>query len=531
MIRAVLALTVLGAGLRLAAAGQSLYGDELFTYAIVTQPGLDGVWGGIRATENTPPAFYVLAWLAGKASADPAVLRAPSLGAGVALIPLTAALAGRAFGPRAAVLAAALVAFSPFQVFYASELRAYAPMAACVAGATLALLRLLERDTGRRRAVLALLAAAAVWLHYVAVFPLAAGWLWALATRPDRRRGLVVAGAAATAAYLPWLPFLRANDLLFIIAALAPFEPANLVRDPLRTLAGHPSASLAVVPGALAGAALAAAAVPGAVAAAGRIRATGLARAARTPGALLVLGALAAPAGIAAYTAVSSGLFLPRNLMGSAPALAAVLAGILVAPRGRAVRLTGAGVAVAALAWGAARTVAPELRRPPYEQAAAHLDACARPQDPIVEEPLFPVDGPLRAALAINLERPHRLVRSDRADPAWAAGLRTGRVYVVEPEELAFGRTGRLTDPRFAPAGRVSFEGRIALRVTLYVPRRRAPTPSTSAAASACTASTTRAKPSRSSAPSSRSGSAAATASRPSTNARRSSPSRNRTPR
>lgn len=42
---------------------QSLGYEEVFTRTIVHQPTVTGVWDATRATESTPPAYYLLVWL------------------------------------------------------------------------------------------------------------------------------------------------------------------------------------------------------------------------------------------------------------------------------------------------------------------------------------------------------------------------------------------------------------------------------------------------------------------------------------
>ena len=57
-------LTVAGAALRLATAGQSLFGDELSTYFIVSTTGSAGTVATVHdELEITPPLSFVLSWL------------------------------------------------------------------------------------------------------------------------------------------------------------------------------------------------------------------------------------------------------------------------------------------------------------------------------------------------------------------------------------------------------------------------------------------------------------------------------------
>ena len=140
------AIVVAGFVLRLVAMQQSLFGDERYTYAIVTQNGLRGVWHEVYTTSITPPFHYALAW-ASVQLGDPTVLvRLPSLLLGTATIGLVFLLGRRIGGPRTGLVAAGLMAFSPFAIFYGSEARAYATAVFLVALSTWALLRAMDED-------------------------------------------------------------------------------------------------------------------------------------------------------------------------------------------------------------------------------------------------------------------------------------------------------------------------------------------------------------------------------------------------
>ena len=108
--------------------GQSLGYEEVFTRAIATQPSITGVWNTIRATESTPPLYYVLTWLwlklAGSHGAG--ALRMVSLLAGVVTVPVSFAAARRLFGERVGVATAWLAAISPILVGFSLYARAYA---------------------------------------------------------------------------------------------------------------------------------------------------------------------------------------------------------------------------------------------------------------------------------------------------------------------------------------------------------------------------------------------------------------------
>ena len=54
-------ITLVGFALRVAGIDESLYGDERYTHAIVTQNGLGGIWHEVYTTSVTPPLHYYLA--------------------------------------------------------------------------------------------------------------------------------------------------------------------------------------------------------------------------------------------------------------------------------------------------------------------------------------------------------------------------------------------------------------------------------------------------------------------------------------
>src|SRR4051794_34558165 len=146
----VAALVLAGAVLRRVYANQPLFADELATYWIVTGHGLRDVVSVVHTNaEISPPLFFVLSWLSSQVSHAEEWVRAPSLIAGVATIPLVYVLGRLTVGRRPALIATAVTACSPFMVYYATEARAYAVMMFLVVVSTIAMLRAV--DDGRKR--------------------------------------------------------------------------------------------------------------------------------------------------------------------------------------------------------------------------------------------------------------------------------------------------------------------------------------------------------------------------------------------
>ena len=190
-------LTLLAAALRLSTLDlQSLWYDEAFTPVHVLHPSLLATLRGVVHTENSPPLWYLLAWLSERVLGDGAVaLRLPSALAGIALVPVCWAL-GRELATRAAAAGlAAIAAFSPLFTWYSQEARAYALYALAAALLMLAFARA-ERDPAPRRLVqFAAAGALALLSHYFAAFLLAPMALWLARDRALLRRALPALGA------------------------------------------------------------------------------------------------------------------------------------------------------------------------------------------------------------------------------------------------------------------------------------------------------------------------------------------------
>jgi 4-amino-4-deoxy-L-arabinose transferase-like glycosyltransferase len=452
-------LTAAGAALRVVVAGQPLFADELSTYWIVTAHGLGGVVSTVHTdAEITPPLSFVLSWLTAQAGHAPELVRAPSLLAGVASIPLVYLLGLRTVGRPAALVAAGLTAFSPFMVYYAAEARAYAPMMALVVLSTLAMLRAAETGSLRWWVVYAAASCAAVYTHYTCVFVLGAQLAWLLWSHPEARRAAILANVGAVAAFLPWATGL-ANDLTSptskILSALSPFTPHD-VRLALEHWAiGYPYtwvARLPELPGApalvLLGLALALGGAGVARPAAAR-RGARRRRAARDPQlVLVVLLAASAPVGEALVSAVGTNLFGVRNLAPSWPGLALLLA-VAVTAAGPRLRYAAGALAVAAFALGAVKLLEQRYQRPDYRAAARFVDRTAAPGDVVIDGTAVLSPGPL-SGLDAALARPHPLFRAGapetrdhpfgfldpvvslpEAAPRAVAAARGGRIFLV----------------------------------------------------------------------------------------------------
>ena len=170
-----------------------------------------------------PPGYYVLlhAWTRLAGNSDLAVAYF-SLFFGLLLVVLAYRVGGQVFGPRAGLLAAFLVAISPYNVWYSQEVRMYTLGAVLGMGVLGAVIPLLAEPgargprVGKWLILYALFGALGLWMLYYFAFLLVAinlmVGLWWLATRRSRGVGWGWLGRWALAQvvlillYAPWIP-------------------------------------------------------------------------------------------------------------------------------------------------------------------------------------------------------------------------------------------------------------------------------------------------------------------------------------
>lgn len=147
--------------LRLHALGKTnLWLDEANSWYVAQLPWAQ-LWENLRASPLGPLYFVALKVWIGVAGTSEAALRAPSVIASLALIPLVYAIGVRTVSHRAACIGAALVALSPLHLYFAQEARMYMPLALLAAGAMLAYILWRDdaingRDVPMRRTVIVL---------------------------------------------------------------------------------------------------------------------------------------------------------------------------------------------------------------------------------------------------------------------------------------------------------------------------------------------------------------------------------------
>jgi 4-amino-4-deoxy-L-arabinose transferase-like glycosyltransferase len=203
---ALLGITAVAVALRAVFVGdQSLGYEEVFTASIVDHSTLAGVWSGVRATESTPPLYYVLSWIWIQLSTShsAAALRMVSLLAGVITVPVGYLAARRFVGDHLALVAAWLCAISPILVGYSIYARAYALLVLACALSVWALGALIEEPSWPRWLWWALAAVICLWTHYFAVFVVAAEVCVLFVMAPWACRRLLLSLVAVAAATIP----------------------------------------------------------------------------------------------------------------------------------------------------------------------------------------------------------------------------------------------------------------------------------------------------------------------------------------
>ncbi|MFN8161887.1 MAG: glycosyltransferase family 39 protein [Solirubrobacterales bacterium] len=450
------ALTALGLALRLPGLSQSLFGDELSTYWVVTHhTGFGGVWDVVRSdAEITPPLYFLAAKLSTQIDAGKEMLRLPSLIAGTATIPLTYLLGARTIGRRAGFVAAILVTLSPFMIYYSTEARGYAVMIALLLASTLCLLRALEAPGVRWWVAYGAFSCAAMYTHYTVAFALIAQALWALWFHPPARRAVLAANLGAALAYLPWASGAIADlnsPTTSILSSLQPFT-WDWIRDSLvHWLVAHPYGLVGL--GDMPGAPSLALLLGGIVVA---LCGLALARAPEgraawvTPGLVLVVAlALATPLGEALSSAVSTNLLGTRNLAASWPGFALVLGAIVAGPRPRPLWIAATALVVASFAISAVRMLGASHRRPDTRQAAALIRA-EPPGSTVVVDAAVVSPGPL-SSLDVDLGRSrgsYSVVRlgvpQENRAPFGAGDVVASPVQVASFARAAAGRGGRV---------------------------------------------------------------------------------------
>lgn len=384
-----LVVTLVGLALRLVVWNHSLLGDELSTLWIVREFGLTGTLGEVSSdAEISPPLYFVLAWFATQLGTAPELVRLPALIAGTATIPLSYLLALRLSGRTAGLVAAAVMALSPFMVTFSATGRAYSLMVAMLICSTVTMLFAMRKGRAGWWVPFALFTCLAMYSHYTAVYYLAAQLVWLLFVSPPSRLSGILATGGAVLLYLPWIPSML-DDLdsptLPILEAIQGTALSDKWLGVKQLLAGQPlidPSNLALLLVAIGVIVLAAGLVLGRAG----IRTESEPAGPSPRQALVLVLALTFATAIAEALLALAGTdtFGARNLAATWAALPA-LAGFAAAVATPALGITGAVLLLAGFAAGAVKVADPDSASLDFRSAAAFIDQEAAPGDVILD--------------------------------------------------------------------------------------------------------------------------------------------------
>lgn len=160
-----------------------------------------------------PPLQYLVGWAAGGGAATETALRAPFVAGGVGGVVVMALLGRRLVGPATGLLAAGLLAISPFHVELSQLARPYALLVLAVGLSWLALFRALERGGIADWLAFSATAALAFYTHYlggqVVLAQAAVAAVWVARRRGANGLAALLSFAGIALLLAPWVEVIR----------------------------------------------------------------------------------------------------------------------------------------------------------------------------------------------------------------------------------------------------------------------------------------------------------------------------------
>jgi hypothetical protein len=163
----------------------------------------------VKATESTPPLYYLLTWLLdGRSEATLRLVPALAL---TAAVPVGYLAFRRPLGSWRALVPAAIIAVSPELVSYGTDARSYGPYVLTALLSFWGFFAVLEDGTRRRYFLWALASILCLWTHYFGFF-FVAGEVVCLLVLRRRRCGVTTAWTAVIALFTaPLIPLVAAQ--------------------------------------------------------------------------------------------------------------------------------------------------------------------------------------------------------------------------------------------------------------------------------------------------------------------------------
>lgn len=165
-------IVLLAAAVRLMAIGSRLHVDDAYTWLVASQPGAHAFLRQLAATENTPLLSYLL--LTPLPIDHPAWLRAPAAVCGVLMCVALYYGLRRPLGARVSLLAALVLAVSPYLISYSDLARGFMLEDVELLVALWAVIELVERPSTKWLVILFVAGTAALYTEYSAAIFLVA---------------------------------------------------------------------------------------------------------------------------------------------------------------------------------------------------------------------------------------------------------------------------------------------------------------------------------------------------------------------
>ncbi|MCL2037405.1 glycosyltransferase family 39 protein [Candidatus Saccharibacteria bacterium] len=180
---ALFSAVVIYAGFNIWQSGRwSIWFDESFS-AFMIRHNFAEIWHYTSLDVNSPLYYFLLKLWSMLFGHDVAMLRSFSILCGLGVIIVGFFLSRKLFGAKTAWFALPLLTLSPMLVRYGTEMRTYTLTTLLIFGATLALVIAAKKNQRKVWIIYGILAALAMWSHYYAALPLAAGFIWFMTTR------------------------------------------------------------------------------------------------------------------------------------------------------------------------------------------------------------------------------------------------------------------------------------------------------------------------------------------------------------
>lgn len=200
-------IILVGAWLRLSGLRrQSLWFDEVDVVVRAQRPFDQVLHTFVAAGENGPLYNVMLAIWVRLAGVSEIAVRLPSAVAGILTIPLLYLLARRVAGSRVGLLAAGLLAISPYHLWYSQEAKMYTVVVLLAVLSSLLLVEALSRNRAIWWIGYVIATSLMFYTHVatVLVFVAQSGYVVLMRSRwHGRERGWLLAAAALTLPYLP----------------------------------------------------------------------------------------------------------------------------------------------------------------------------------------------------------------------------------------------------------------------------------------------------------------------------------------